>query len=171
MTKHVAVVVVLGLLAGCTSGSHPVVPSATASTTLRISSPDFADGAPIPSRFTCDGADAAPTIRWSGNESGELVLEMTDPDAGGFVHWLAYGFGEPTGTVAGTTVLEGRNDFGTTGYRGPCPPKGDDPHHYVFALYAVPPGASPIVAGEGPEAVLGKPPVAMATLTGTYARR
>jgi len=169
--KRVALVISLGLLAGCSGGSHPPVPSATASTTLRITSPDFPDGGPIPSGFTCDGADRAPTIRWSGNDSGELVLEMTDSDAGGFVHWLAYGFGAPTGAIAGPRVFEGRNDFGSTGYRGPCPPKGDDPHHYVFTLSAVPPRGSPIAPGEGPKEVLCQPPLAMATLTGTYARR
>ena len=28
------------------------------------------------------------------------------------------------------------NDFGKTGYSGPCPPPGA-PHHYVFKLYAL----------------------------------
>jgi len=30
----------------------------------------------------------------------------------------------------------GRNDFGETDYRGPCPPKGK-PHRYFFKLYAL----------------------------------
>jgi hypothetical protein len=28
-------------------------------------------------------------------------------------------------------------DFGVPGYGGPCPPKGDKPHHYIFTIYAV----------------------------------
>ncbi|HEY3018276.1 MAG TPA: YbhB/YbcL family Raf kinase inhibitor-like protein, partial [Gaiellaceae bacterium] len=32
---------------------------------------------------------------------------------------------------------EGRNDFGTSGYRGPCPPPGHGPHRYHFSLYAL----------------------------------
>jgi Raf kinase inhibitor-like YbhB/YbcL family protein len=34
-------------------------------------------------------------------------------------------------------ALEGRNDFGRIGWGGPCPPKGSDPHHYVFTLLAL----------------------------------
>ena len=30
-----------------------------------------------------------------------------------------------------------RTDFGVPGYGGPCPPKGDKPHHYIFTIYAV----------------------------------
>ena len=47
-----------------------------------------------------------------------------DPAAGGL------GEGEPA-------PAEGRNDFGTTGYRGPCPPPGHGRHRYVFRLYAL----------------------------------
>ena len=45
-------------------------------------------------------------------------------------------------------------DFGTPGYGGPCPPKGDKPHHYNFTIYALkadklalPPHATASVAG------------------------
>ena len=32
---------------------------------------------------------------------------------------------------------QGENDFGDVGYRGPCPPEGDDPHEYRFTLYVL----------------------------------
>lgn len=32
---------------------------------------------------------------------------------------------------------EGTNSFGDQAYGGPCPPEGDEPHHYVFVLYAL----------------------------------
>jgi Raf kinase inhibitor-like YbhB/YbcL family protein len=34
-------------------------------------------------------------------------------------------------------AIQSRTDFGTDGYDGPCPPKGDRPHHYYFTLFAV----------------------------------
>jgi len=43
-------------------------------------------------------------------------------------------------------AAQGRNDFGHTGYGGPCPPLGST-HHYYFRIYALdveldlPPGA------------------------------
>jgi Raf kinase inhibitor-like YbhB/YbcL family protein len=33
-------------------------------------------------------------------------------------------------------AVQGRTDFGTAGYGGPCPPPGK-PHHYHFRLYAL----------------------------------
>jgi Raf kinase inhibitor-like YbhB/YbcL family protein len=37
----------------------------------------------------------------------------------------------------GSAPREGPNDFGTSGYRGPCPPPGHGRHHYVFRLLAL----------------------------------
>ena len=33
--------------------------------------------------------------------------------------------------------MQSRNDYGVHGYGGPCPPKGDAPHHYHFTIFAV----------------------------------
>jgi Raf kinase inhibitor-like YbhB/YbcL family protein len=33
-------------------------------------------------------------------------------------------------------AVETDNSFGKRGWAGPCPPEGDEPHRYVFALYA-----------------------------------
>jgi Raf kinase inhibitor-like YbhB/YbcL family protein len=43
----------------------------------------------------------------------------------------------PPSWVRGSAPREGRNDFGTSGYRGPCPPPGHRRHHYVFRLFAL----------------------------------
>jgi len=33
--------------------------------------------------------------------------------------------------------VQSKTDFGKPGYGGPCPPKGDKPHRYIFTVYAL----------------------------------
>jgi Raf kinase inhibitor-like YbhB/YbcL family protein len=98
------------------------------------------EGESIATRFTCDGANVPPSLVWTGVPEGvqELALVLEDPDAPGgtFTHWLAWGV-EPTATqLPAAGVQEGQNDFGKTGYGGPCPPSGET-HRYVFRLLAL----------------------------------
>jgi Raf kinase inhibitor-like YbhB/YbcL family protein len=115
---------------------------------IRVMSDAFAEGQPIPAKYTCDGQDISPPLRWTGipTEARELALVVDDPDApsGLFTHWLVYGLppqttGLPEGVPPGETVSgggrQGRNDFGRIGYGGPCPPSGS--HRYVFTVYAL----------------------------------
>ena len=75
----------------------------------------------------------------AGTRSLALILDDPDAPGGRFVHWLAWGIGPDTGGLAEgeAAPLEGRNDFGTVGYRGPCPPRGHGRHRYRFRLHAV----------------------------------
>ena len=161
------------VLAACSGTTGGDLPPTGGAGTITVTSPDFADGESIPAEFTCDGADTPPVIEWSGaTEPGSIVVLMTDPDAGGFVHWLLYNLGGESGSVGGTSDagVAGHNDFGTNGYRGPCPPGGDSPHHYVITVYQFEPAPSPFAPGEEAGQVLGGSAVAAGTLTGTYAR-
>lgn len=144
-----------------------------------LTSPDIEPGAPIPARFTCDGKDRSPALAWTDVPAGTaaLVLVVDDPDAGGFVHWLvldlpAGDVGLPAGvTPSATAPRQGRNDFGTPGWRGPCPPSGT--HRYVFTLYALerPLGLRGTPSGDDVRAALGAARVlATATLEAPYAR-
>ena len=108
--------------------------------TFRLTSTAFAQGGQIPSEYTCDGAGRRPPMSWSGApaDTAELALIMDDPDARGFVHWVVTGIPASTtelGDALPPGALEGRTDFGRTGYGGPCPPSGT--HRYVTTLYAL----------------------------------
>ena len=119
---------------------------------MRITSTAFDADAPIPRRYTCDGEDVSPELRFHDvpDEAGSLVLIVDDPDAPGkvWVHWLAWGLpGDLDGLpedVASDKVVgalhgirQGRTDFDAVGYGGPCPPPGHGTHHYRFTLYAL----------------------------------
>jgi Raf kinase inhibitor-like YbhB/YbcL family protein len=171
----------LAALAGCGAGNGVTrsVPPA-ASSTLGLSSSAFLNGSSIPSRYTCDGEDVAPPLTWTRvpARARSLALLVEDPNApgGAFVHWSVYDL--PRGTSGiGTARLpgagtEGQNSFGRTGYAGPCPPKGDPAHHYVFSIHALdedpglPSGAT---AAAVREAITGHA-IAEGTLTGLYRR-
>ena len=108
-----------------------------------LESSAFGNAQSIPSRHTCDGEDVSPPLRWTNVPSGarSLALIVDDPDAprGVFTHWIAWGLDPAAeGLREGEAApSEGENDFGATGYRGPCPPPGHGRHRYVFRLYAL----------------------------------
>jgi Raf kinase inhibitor-like YbhB/YbcL family protein len=147
---------------------------------FRLTSPAFAKGAAIPDGFTCDGAGASPPLRWKGvpKKAVQLALIVDDPDApsGTFVHWVAWnidpGAGELPEQNVPDGVVQGSNSLRTQTYLGPCPPRGDDPHHYRFTLYALskaPSVAAGTTADELRAAI--KPDVLKRTrLVGTYQR-
>jgi Raf kinase inhibitor-like YbhB/YbcL family protein len=49
---------------------------------------------------------------------------------------LPSGAGDPKKTLMPAGTVQGRTDFGSPGYGGPCPPPGK-PHRYYFRLYAL----------------------------------
>jgi Raf kinase inhibitor-like YbhB/YbcL family protein len=149
-------------------------------TRLAISSSAFQHDAPIPTEFTCDGADESPPLAWSGapDKTVSYALLVEDPDAPGgtYIHWVLYDLPATTHELprgaSPSGAKQGKNSFGKTGYGGPCPPKGK-PHHYHFILIALdkslglPPGAS---HAQVVEAMRGHE-LARGELVGTYARR
>jgi Raf kinase inhibitor-like YbhB/YbcL family protein len=106
----------------------------------------FPNGDWIPSIYTCEGQDISPPISWSGEPAGtqSFALIVDDPDApaGTWNHWLLWDIPKgvhslPKHYRASGAVHAGTNDFGHTGYGGPCPPKHGGPHRYFFRLYAL----------------------------------
>ena len=67
----------------------------TTSTSLRMHSAVFTEGAAIPRRHTGDGEDLSPPLSWQGLPAAarELALIVDDPDAPSkepWVHWVIY---------------------------------------------------------------------------------
>jgi Raf kinase inhibitor-like YbhB/YbcL family protein len=146
---------------------------------LTLTSTAFGHDDEIPRRHTCDGDDISPPLAWSGQppETRSLALVLDDPDAPGgiFTHWLAWGIDPTAGGLAEgeTPAVEGRNDFDSAGYGGPCPPPGHGRHRYVFHLHALDTELA-LLAGEDKgdlERALADHVLATAELIGTYERK
>jgi len=120
--------------------------------TLALSSTAFTSGGKIPSKYTCEGDDISPALKWTDvpDQTHSLVLIVDDPDAPDprapkmtWVHWVLYNIPpDTTGLPQGATSAdlphgteEGLNDWKRTGYGGPCPPVGR--HRYFHKLYAL----------------------------------
>lgn len=106
---------------------------------ITVTSTAFSDGGSIPSRHTCDAEDVSPPLAWTGAPEGTVAfaLVVDDPDARGWVHWIVADIPVDQTSVAdgASPGIEGSNDFGRTGWGGPCPPSGS--HRYVFEIVAL----------------------------------
>ena len=182
---HGAMCLALAVSAACSDDADdddetPTPPEATGASSFALESPAFADGGDIPDEFTCDGAGDSPPLTWSGLPDGtvDLALTVVDPDApgGNFVHWIASGIDPASGALAEdpsvADIRQAENATGSTGYLPPCPPDDDDPHHYVFTLYAL--DQRLVVAGglglDGFADAVADSTLGTAELTGRYAR-
>lgn len=119
---------------------------------LTITSSAFAPNGSIPALYTCEGKDISPPLAFGGVPAAakSLVLIVDDPDAPDpaapkmtWVHWVLYNIPAATtglpeavrATALPVGTREGLNDWGRTGYGGPCPPIGR--HRYFHKFYAL----------------------------------
>ncbi|HEV8250139.1 MAG TPA: YbhB/YbcL family Raf kinase inhibitor-like protein [Gaiellaceae bacterium] len=143
-----------------------------------LESSAFENAGEIPSRHSCEGEDVSPPLRWTnvpeGTRSLALVVDDADAPGGVFTHWVAWGLDPAAeGLAEGEPApREGQNDFGTAGYRGPCPPPGHGRHRYAFRLYAL--DAEPELAAgaakAGLEQAIAGHVLTTAELVGVYER-
>ncbi|MGC4089032.1 MAG: YbhB/YbcL family Raf kinase inhibitor-like protein [Polyangiaceae bacterium] len=142
-----------------------------------LSSADFRDGEPLPTRSSVDGDGAPPPLAWGPvpGDPRSFVLVCEDPDAptaSPFVHWLVYSVPGHVRALENNVseFREGTNGRKARGYRPAAPPAGSGPHRYYFELFALdvdvslPPGAS---REDLLEAMVGHV-VAWGELVGTY---
>lgn len=146
-----------------------------------IKSGAFKDGELIPAKFTCDGEDISPMleIKNAPKDTKSFALILEDPDAAPiWSHWVLWNIGPGTQYIDEGTLpqnaMQGTTSSGSMRYGGPCPPKGDEPHHYTFRLYAldaeienIPPGASKNKLFEAIDGHI----IGTAELTGLYQRK
>jgi Raf kinase inhibitor-like YbhB/YbcL family protein len=152
---------------------HPVVDGGVRAPGQRLRAQGADSGS-----HSCEGEDLSPPLSWSGVPEGtrSLALIVDDPDApvGTLTHWLAWGL-DPAAEGVGegeAAPVEGRNDFGTGGYRGPCPPPGHGHHRYFLRLYALDfdPDLQPGATKRELEHALEGHTLAVAELIGSYER-
>jgi len=114
-----------------------------------LTSPAFHSGGTIPKRYTCDGANVSPPLRWTAPPRGSASFSLTvfDPDApgGGFLHWRIRRLPASARSLPTGSHLGGPNGAGRLGWTGPCPPPGPV-HHYRFELRALGPTGKVLAA-------------------------
>lgn len=125
---------------------------------FRIKSSDIKANSTITNKhvfdgFGCSGENISPQISWQNapKETKSFALTVYDPDAptgSGWWHYVAINiptkysklpanFGAENKFKTTEDISQIRNDFGAYKFGGPCPPKGDKPHRYIFTIYAL----------------------------------
>lgn len=169
------------LVTGCEPGEQP---RKEGEMVLPVLSPVFQEGDTIPTKYTCQGQDISPRLVWreppTGTQTFALILDDLDAPGGVFTHWILFNIPSnsrelpeavPTQAQLASGALQGKNDFGKTGYGGPCPPPGR-PHRYQFTIYALDDSLD-LEAGASKKQVLDAMQghvLAQGQLTGTYRR-
>lgn len=157
------------------SSEPPVIDTGGTDLALLTLQLPFTDGGRIDPRYTCEGDDVSPALSWQNLPVGtvEVAISIIDLDADGFVHWVVTGL-DPTSSglledEVPEQAVQAQNSFGTPGYRGPCPPDGEE-HTYLFTLYAL--DSAPDVAdgqdGAGAIAALEARQLASVALAGVF---
>jgi Raf kinase inhibitor-like YbhB/YbcL family protein len=137
------------------AGGLWLAPIGQAAEPFRLTSPEFADNAPLAAKNAgnrkdnpnCVGESISPPLAWANPPAGttSLALLMVDPEGRGglgVVHMVLYGippsvtgFAEGELSKPGDKFVGGKSTMGLPIYFGPCTPPGDW-HHYTFTLIA-----------------------------------
>ena len=158
-----------------------------------LESTDVTEGQALDSRqvfkgFGCEGGNVSPQLSWRGAPAGTRSFAVTvyDPDAptgSGWWHWTVVNLPPATSSLpagAGSAggklpagAVQGRTDYGRSGFGGACPPVGDKPHRYQFTVWALKVEQLPLdenASGAMVGYMLNSHALAKAQLTATYRR-
>lgn len=146
MKKLALIVVVFGLLAFQSAFAQE----------FTLKSGDFSGQltqTQVYSGFGCSGKNISPSLNWvnAPKKTKSFAVTVYDPDAptgSGWWHWVVFNIpagvhelktdaGNPQKDLAPKGSIQSLTDYGTTGFGGACPPKGDKPHRYVFTVFAL----------------------------------
>ena len=115
-------------------------------TNLKLESTSFGNGEEIPKKFGYKQENINPSLAIKNlpENTESWAIIMDDPDAMDavgkiWIHWLIWNISPniceiTEGNIPQNTV-QGKTDFGDTGYGGPAPP--DKRHTYIFKVYAL----------------------------------
>ena len=166
----------------------------SAAQTFHVSSTDIPQSHQLTEKqvfkgFGCSGGNISPQLAWQNPPTGTKSFAVTvyDPDAptgSGWWHWTVVNIPVSVKTIpsgAGDTekktlpegAVQGRNDFGYSGFGGVCPPPGEKPHRYQFTVWALSTGKLPVDSNASGALVgymLNSNVIAKTELTATYSR-
>jgi Raf kinase inhibitor-like YbhB/YbcL family protein len=152
MTLNIGAVLLAG---GLIVASFCAAPAAPPPGPFKLTSPAFADNAPLAKKNAgdrkdnpnCVGQSVSPPLKWTNPPDGtkSFALVMLDPEGRlglGVVHMVTYGiaasvtgFAEGELSKPSDKFVGGKSTMGLATYFGPCTPPGDW-HHYTFVLIA-----------------------------------
>jgi hypothetical protein len=148
------IVVTVLTLAACLT-AQDAAKKAPAGPGLTLTTTAFADGAEIPAKYTqSDPKPVSPKLQWTNvpPNTVSFVLIMHDPDVAlqrktdDVLHWLAFNIpgaarelaeGIPPDAKLPDGTIQGKNQGGVVGYRGPGAPAAGPHHHYTLELFAL----------------------------------
>jgi len=122
---------------------------------LTLTTPAFTDGGIIPNKFTqSDPNPISPKLEWTNVPAATVsfALIMHDPDVAiqrkvdDVLHWLIFNIpgtakelpeNVPADAKLPDGAIQGKNQGGVVGYRGPGAGAAGPYHHYTFELFAL----------------------------------
>jgi len=143
------------LFALASASAQDAAKKAPARPGLTLTTPAFADGAEIPAKFTqSDPKPISPRLQWTNvpDNTVSFALIMHDPDVAvgrkvdDVLHWLVFNIpgaarelpeNVPADAKLPDGTIQGKNQGGVVGYRGPGAPAAGPHHHYTFELFAL----------------------------------
>lgn len=108
---------------------------------FRLTSTAFNHEETIPKKFTGQGQDVNPPLKWyeppQGVQSYALIVDDPDAPHGTFTHWLVKDIPAEVTEIQENSVpgKEVTNSWKVKQWKGPMPPSGT--HRYFFKLYAM----------------------------------